>query len=460
MKVDKVELHKIRHRLENDIEDLLKTLKEFSPDINFDSAKQLMEFLFLEELEIEKVEKTWVAYKTEASIKKHDGALGRYVNKKHKIKVKGLNLDPDADFKTKAGFPSVSKDAIAFYIVKAMERSDEKIVNFLKTLKVYKQLSKLHGTYAVGIEQALENTQDGTIYSRYKLDGTVTGRLSCAAATRGPKKEDKLGISFHTLPREEDERYNIRSVFVCDEDEDFICADFSTMELRILAHISKDRFLCKAFNEGRDLHTFTASLIYNKPEEKITKQERSVAKTVNFGIVYGAGLKKIAATCEMTVAETKRIFNKHKEIFKEAHGFLKSLEGYIKLNKYVISLFGRYRRLPDVESSDSAIVHSCLRKGKNFVIQSSASDVLVAANIEIYNFLRESKFPAKVIANVHDSIEIICKKTHTSRLLPLIKKILVKPRILKEEFNLELSVPLEVDFEIGPSFGKGEKVSV
>ena len=111
----------------------------------------------------------------------------------------GRDMHTETDFKTGSGLPSVSKDAIAFYIVKALDRKDEKAETFLKALKEYKQLAKLHGTYAVGIKQSLDNTEDGRVYSRNKLDGTVTGRLSCEAATRGSKKEDKLGVTFHTL---------------------------------------------------------------------------------------------------------------------------------------------------------------------------------------------------------------------------------------------------------------------
>lgn len=461
MNVDQVELEAIRQRLEEDIEKLLQKMQEFAPDLNFNSDKQVMEFLFLKEVDIEKIRVEWVPYKTKATIKKHDGVLGRNVNKKYTVTIPGLDLEPDTDFKTDTGLPSVSKDAVAFYIVKALDRKDEKAETFLKTLKEYKQLSKLHGTYAIGIHQALTNTGDGRVYSRYKLDGTVTGRLSCAAATRGNKKEDKLGVSFHTLPREKRERYNVRAVFTTDKhDEDFICADFSTMELRILAHCSQDPFMLKAFNERMDLHTFTASLVNSKTMEDVLDAERSIAKTINFLSVYGGGIKKLASSCELPMSLAKHVKKRHEEVFARSYAWLKEIEGFVKSNKYAISLFGRYRRLPDVSSSDTAIVHSCLRKGKNFVIQSSASDVLVAANIEIYKFLKKTKFPARIVANVHDSIEIICKKTHTAELLPLLKAMLIKPKLLKEAFNLELSVPLEVEFEVGHSFGSAEKVLV
>lgn len=459
--VDQKRLSEISDKLKRHMDKYWNFMDKFAPGMNFSSNKQLMELLFLKEVEYDVEFQEWKEYKTPASKKKHN-VDGRWVKRKRKEKAVGFDLDPDKDYLTDAGMPAVSKDAIEFYITQALGYDKKEAVMFLKACKKYKTLAKLYETYAVGITDSLKNTKDGRVYSKYKQDGTVTGRLSCAAAKFGAKKEEKAGVSFHTLPREKDERYNIRDVFICEEDEDFICADYSTIELRILAHCSQDPFMLKAFQEGIDLHSFTASLVYHLVLEEISKDsaERQNSKTVNFATVYGAGMKKIAAQCGLTLEEARFIIERHKEVFEVGHRFLSNLDSFIKTNKCAISLFGRYRRLPEIDSHDMAIKHSCLRKGKNFVIQSSASDVLVAAIIEIWDLIKSNNLPAKVVATVHDSIEIVCKKDYTKQLLPEIDRILKKPKILKESFGLELSVPLEIEYEIGSSFGNGVKIEV
>jgi DNA polymerase-1 len=144
--------------------------------------------------------------------------------------------------------------------------------SFLENLLEYRRLEKLKKTYIDGVSNAIEFNGRNKVYFDFRLDGTATGRLSCATA----KDKQNMGVSFHTLPRETE--INIRKLFIAPKDKVFIAADYSAMELRVLAHVSNDRNMIRAFVDGEDLHTYTAKLLFNK--EVISKEERQIAKTV------------------------------------------------------------------------------------------------------------------------------------------------------------------------------------
>ena len=167
----------------------------------------------------------------------------------------------------------ISKSVIA-------DKTKEELVEskkFLKGLLELRKSEKLTKTYIQGTKNAIAYNEHDKIYVDFRFDGTATGRLSCAAYTA----QKAMGVSFHTLPRETTN--NIRSLFKAPGDWAFIAADYAAMELRVLSHIAKEGNMQLAFNQGADLHTYTARLLFNK--EKITKQERQIAKTVSFLIV-------------------------------------------------------------------------------------------------------------------------------------------------------------------------------
>jgi DNA polymerase-1 len=187
---------------------------------------------------------------------------------------------------------------------------------------------------------------------------------------------------------------------------------------------------------------------------------RQNSKTINFLKVYGGGITKLMHSCELSHDQAKFIDQRHKEIYSTAYAWMDSMDRFIKDNRRSVSIFGRSRRLPDVASRHSNIVHSCLRKGKNAIIQSSASDVLVCATIEIEEFIRENEIPnTRILANVHDSIELAVDKRILMPFLKEVKRIMLKPRLLSE-FGIELSVPLEIEAEVGTSFGDAEVIEI
>lgn len=455
VRVDRDRLEKVKLNLERDTQVLKDKLLKNYPGLNLNSNIQVLSVLFTDEFEY------LVQYQ---ELKKYKNGKEKLVNRERKIKAKGFDLTPDKEHITKTDLPSTDKEALIAYTweCKHGKRPNPEAAQWLEDLKEYKRLDKLLSSFVYSVERALENTGQENVYFKYKLDGTVTGRLSCSTLSRGNKKTDKMGVSFHTLPREKDELYNIRDSFVVDdyETQDFIAADYSTMELRILAHCSQDPAMMEAFQEGKDLHTFTASLVFNKTMEAVTPEERSISKTINFLKIYGGGITKLMQSCGLTKEQAKFIDTKHKQIYCKAYDWMDSMDSYIKTHKRAVSLFGRSRRLPDVASRKSNIVHSCLRKGKNSIIQSTASDILVCVTIELYDFIRKYNIPnTRILANVHDSIEVAVDKRISDPFIKEMKKIMEKPSILSE-FGLSMSVPLEVDIERGTSFGDVEKVLI
>ena len=312
----------------------------------------------------------------------------------------------------------------------------------------YKSKTKQYNTYVKGVEAAIEWNEDGKIYSSYNFASTVTGRLSCSLYSAGGGM--RKGVSFHTLPRPSDDDVNIRKLMVSDKDKVFITADFSAAELRVLAQCCRDESLIHAFKTGQDLHKYTASLIYD-----ITKEERQIAKSVSFLIVYGGGPSKLAQQIGKSVGYAKSIFSAYQESFPSVFKWIKFVHKYTIENKCAVSLFGRRRNLPNVDSPVSKYKFRALRQGMNFVIQSSASDMMLHALKRLNERFKKEGFDAQILATVHDSVEVQCDKSIMKEVVEIIKYELTRTDDLEGYYNLKFIVPFEVDVEIGNSFGDG-----
>ena len=299
---------------------------------------------------------------------------------------------------------------------------------FIKGLLGLRKSQKLTKTYIDGTKKAIAYNGMPKVFVDYRFDGTATGRLSCAAYTA----KQAMGVSFHTLPR--DKTNNIRSLFNCPEDYRFVTVDYAAMELRVLAHIAKDGNMQTAFMQGADLHTYTAQMLFNK--EKISKDERQIAKAISFLIAYGGGAFNLAETTGISVGKAKKIISNYQNVYPAIFEYMEFVEKFIKSNQYAYTIFGRRRNLPDISSKDFAVVNRAARQGLNFTIQSTASDV----------------------ATVHDSIELICHKDDTGRCLEIVYDELVNYPFIKEHFNIDFDVPLKIDAEVGFSFGDGIEV--
>lgn len=336
---------------------------------------------------------------------------------------------------------------------------DEKLISankFLSDFLIYRKIIKLNDTYITGVKEALARTGNGKIYMNYNLDGAVTGRLSCKGADT---QDGNIGVSFHTLPRE-DENYNIRSYAVSPPGWKFITADMKAMELRVLAHIAKENNMLKAFREGTDLHTYSASMTFNKKTDEVTKVERQIAKEVSFLTVYGGTEYTLAAKRRIPVKKAKKIIDSWMAAFPGVPKFMEHVHNFIKEHGYAYTIFGRHRNLPNVYSKSKSVVQRSLRQGLNFTVQSAASDYLVCGIIGINSSFRDSKLKAKIVATVHDSVEIICPEDEVTTVLGILYNQLVNYPYAKKHFGLNLTVPMEIEVEVGDSFGTGEKVTV
>ena len=338
--------------------------------------------------------------------------------------------------------------------------SDDQVTaakRFFDRFSEYKKFVKLQSVYIEGARTALKNTGNGRIYSSYRIDGTVTGRISNSGANVGRKKDDKIGVSFHTLPRESLD-VNIRDYVVAPEGHDFITIDMKAMELRVLAHVANEENMIHAFKSGIDLHSYSAGLTFNKDPKDVTKLERQIAKEVSFLTVYGGTSYTLAARRNIPESRAEEIINSWLAAFPGVSRYMETIDDYIKQFGYAKTMFGRFRHLPNVRSPFKPVRREAFRQGLNFTIQSSASDILLCGMLGVIKKLEGMK--AKVVATVHDSIELIAPKEETKRVVEIVKDELENYHYLKENFNIHLKVPLGVDVEVGTSFGNGVEYEI
>ena len=324
--------------------------------------------------------------------------------------------------------------------------------SFLQKLQELRGLEKLQSTYIDGVRKAIDYNEHNKVYYDFRFDGTVTGRLSCAAYSA----KENMGVSFHTLPRTKDP--NIRSLFVAPKDHYFIAADYSAMELRILAHACKDKNLVQAFYSGQDLHKYTASLIWKKPIDQITTEERQIAKSVSFLIVYGGSEFKLSKTVNIDISEAKDIIDTYGTVYPGVFRWMNEVKDFINKNKYAQSLFGRRRNLENIRSPIPKIRSRCERQGVNFIIQSSASEITTFALLDMAQEFRNQGMQSRVVASVHDSIEVIAPKDELDEALMILNHKMTQYPYLRQVMGFNCAVPMAIEVEVGTSFGGGVEV--
>lgn len=338
----------------------------------------------------------------------------------------------------------ISKAVIANKTTSELERC----AKFINELLELKKSEKLYTTYIKGTRKAIENNEEDKVYVKLNLDGTTTGRLSCAAWDA--KEAGKMGVSFHTLPRSTP-KVNIRSFFNAPDGWAFGAADYSQMELRILSHVAKEKTMQKAFLDGVDLHTYTAQLIYDT--EKITKEQRQIAKTVSFLIVYGGGAFNLANEVKISMKKAEGILTRYKRVYPGVFEYMEFVEDFVKTNGYTYTIMGRRRHLPDVFSKDRRIVQRAVRQGLNFTVQSPASDILMCALIKVYYTIKELELKSRLVCTVHDSIEYVSPWREVEFISGMLYDEMINCHYMVDKFGFKLDVPMEVDMEIGSSFG-------
>lgn len=256
----------------------------------------------------------------------------------------------------------------------------------------YRTLTKLNSTYVDGLLKLIH--PDGRVHSVFKQTETRTGRISSTEP------------NMQNIPVRKEIGRNMRKFFVAEEGYTLLDADYSQIELRVLASVCGDKNMQEAFSEGRDIHTSTAAQVFDIPEDFVTPEMRSAAKAVNFGIIYGIGAFSLSKDIGVTVAEAKRYIKNYLDNFPKVSEFMdKTVDDGIK-NGYVTTLFGRRRYIPELSASNKVLQAFGKRAAMNAPIQGAAADIIKIAMVRVYKKLREEDLDARLILQVHDELII------------------------------------------------------
>lgn len=300
----------------------------------------------------------------------------------------------------------------------------------------YRVLTKLKSTYLDGMEVLINNKTD-RIHTTFNQTVTATGRLSSSDP------------NLQNIPIRTETGRRIRELFVPGEGYDYIMsADYSQIELRILAHISGDPGLQDAFVAGQDIHTRTASEVFGIPLAEVTGEMRSRAKAVNFGIVYGISDYGLSRDIGVTRKEAGQYIDSYFERYKGVKKFMDVVIANARSTGYVTTLFGRRRFLPDINSSNFNLRSFAERTAMNTPIQGTAADVIKKAMIDVSEALRENQLSSRLLLQVHDELVLEVKAEEAKMVGDIVKEAM--------ESAVLLSVPLIADIKSGPNWAKAK----
>ena len=296
----------------------------------------------------------------------------------------------------------------------------------------YRMLTKLKSTYADGLLKVI--APDGRIHTNFQMTVTATGRLSSTEP------------NLQNIPVRKKLGAQIRKMFVASPGKVLVDADYSQIELRLLAHISGDKAMQEAFLSGEDFHTVTASRVFGVPLDEVTPALRSRAKAVNFGIVYGISAFSLAQDIGVYPSEAKAYMEAYLDKYHGVRDYMKSIVEKAKADGYVDTLFARRRYLPELKSSNFNVRSFGERVALNMPIQGTAADIIKIAMVNVHRRLAEERLEAKLILQVHDELIVECPDSEAER----VKEILT----YEMENAAALSVPLTVDAHIGHSWAE------
>lgn len=299
----------------------------------------------------------------------------------------------------------------------------------------YRQLSKLNSTYVEGLLKAV--SPDGRVHSVFRQTETRTGRISSTEP------------NVQNIPVRTELGRNMRKFFTAADNYTLLDADYSQIELRILAHISGDKNMCRAFNEGEDIHAATAAQVFNMPKELVTSEMRRAAKAVNFGIVYGIGAFSLSKDIGVSVAQADRYIKNYLDNFSGVRDFMAKTVEDAKKKGYAETMYGRRRLIPELSASNKNVQAFGKRAAMNAPIQGTAADIIKIAMVKVYKRLKAEKLDARLILQVHDELIIEASEKDKER----------AAKILHEEMTgaAKLSVPLPADVEEGRSWYEAKK---
>ena len=335
-----------------------------------------------------------------------------------------LKIDPKAK-KTKTGQYATGED-----VLQKLANNNPIVADILG----FRELTKLKSTYVDALPQII-NSKTGRVHTSYAQAVAVTGRLS----SNNP--------NLQNIPIRSDRGREIRKAFIPrDPGRVLVSADYSQIELRIVAAISGDPNMCEAFKLGKDFHTATAAKVYNIPEQEVTKEMRYKAKSVNFGIIYGQGAFGLAENLSIPRAEAKEIIDNYKKEFAGITAYMDDTIKFAQAKGYVETLLGRKRWLKDINSSNFTVRGYAERNAVNSPIQGTAADMIKLAMITIHNRIKDAGLQSKMILQVHDELVFDAVPAELDVLKPLILDS------MRAALPLPNGVPVEAELGVGENW--------
>src|SRR6056297_195234 len=304
----------------------------------------------------------------------------------------------------------------------------------------YRKYSKIKSTYVDPLLK-LVNQNTGRIHTNFNQMVTATGRLS------------STDPNLQNIPIRTEEGRKIRKAFIAEKDDwVLLSADYSQIELRVLAHISEDKQLIKAFNENQDIHTQTASEVFDVEPENVSSDLRRHAKVINFGIAYGMSSYGLANDLDISNKEADEYISKYFERFPGVKKYMDEIIKKAKKDGYVRTIFDRLRYIKGINSSNYHRRSFAERTAINSPIQGSAADIMKIAMIDVYNSLKNSNLKAKMLLQIHDEIVFEVAKNELDKIIKLVKE--------KMENAVKLKVPVIVDFKVGKNLKEQNKLEI
>ena len=324
--------------------------------------------------------------------------------------------------KTKTGQYVTSEE-----VLQQLKNKHEIVADILE----HRGLKKLIGTYIDALPKLI-NPKTGHIHTSFNQTITATGRLSSSDP------------NLQNIPIRGEDGKEIRKAFIPEPGCLFFSADYSQIELRVMAHLSQDAEMIKVFSEGKDLHAATAANIYKKPIEEVTRDERTKSKRANFGIIYGITVFGLAERLDIPRDEAKMLIDGYFDTFPQVHDYMEKSKEVARQQGYVTTLFGRRRYLPDINSHNATVRGFAERNAINAPIQGTAADIIKVAMIRIFNRFKAEGIRSKMILQVHDELNFSVYPDEKEK---------VEDIVLQEMQNaLNLSVPLVADSGFGQNW--------
>ncbi len=329
----------------------------------------------------------------------------------------------DKPKKTKTGQFSTSEDVLSY-----LAKDHDIIQNVLD----FRGLSKLKSTYVDALPNEVQK-HSGRVHTDYMQTVAATGRLS----SNNP--------NLQNIPIRTERGRQVRKAFIPrDGDHVLLAADYSQIELRIIAALSEENTMISAFQNGEDIHASTASRVFNVPIDQVTREQRSNAKTVNFGIIYGVSAFGLSNQTDLSRAEAKELIETYYKTYPKLRNYMSEQIDFARDNGYVQTVLGRRRYLKDINAGNQVVRGAAERNAVNAPIQGSAADIIKIAMINIHKKLSEGNYKTRMLLQVHDELVFDCYKPELEEMKSLIKS--------EMENAYTMAVPLDVEVGIGENW--------